>query len=121
MTRLRTEHIRLNRYAHVLQHYQYYKLQALCNGTHVQYFHCRDDCCDSNNSGRCEYDGGIETVEHFIMACGRFEQARADMCTVIEPILYFYKHDYNLKNILFPPRDLRWSHRKMVLDSLCMH
>ena len=69
--------------------------------------------------GRCQFDSAIETVLHFVMECNNYSDIRQSLRQTVEPILKSYNYVYKLKTILFPPKDLRWAHRKMILDSLC--
>ena len=74
ISQLRTEHIKLNKCMHMLQHYPYYKNQIKSDGKLWKYIKCEDDCCISNNSGFCAHCyNKIEDVYHFIMECKMFK------------------------------------------------
>ena len=114
LTQLRTGHIKLNFYFHQLKHVDVYKSNI------NQLLRCDKNCCIENNSGLCVFCvNKIETVQHFVMECKKYEKHRNILYLETMKILYLYEYDFSLKNLLFPPPNIKNQHRKHIFDSLC--
>ncbi len=122
LIQLRSGHIKLNNYLHIQKHQKYYYQMNKLNKGHIQYMICNNKCCENNNSGRCNYCGKIEDVNHFVLICPKYKIQRNLIFDTIQSLhtLYKQKFELTLKNILFPPLH-RWEHRKMVLSSLILY
>ncbi len=114
INQLRTGHIYLYQYSHKLQHYKYYKQH-----TNIQLnIKCEQKCCAKYNGGYCTLCNKPETVIHFIFKCIRFNKLRCKYLIPIQDILMNKNIVFSLKNVLFPPSNLRWMHRKLILNNL---
>ena len=82
---------------------------------------CGLECCQKNNSGMCKHCGTKETVYHFLITCTKYDTLRDYFLACVAEIYTIYDINLTLENILFPPKALSWSHRKMVLDNICKY
>ncbi len=121
LMQLRSEHSPLNLTQHKLQHYKYYKNMHEINNGHLQIMKCDQQCCNLNNSGRCNHCNKIEDVHHFIFNCKQYDNYRQQLLYHVIPIYLQYNMNISLKTLLFPPKSLTWAHRKMVLQSICIY
>ena len=121
LTQLRTGHVKLNFCLHQLNHMDYYKQQYNENNGNInKYLTCNKICCLENNSGHCKYcKNSLETVQHFIMDCKKYNQQRHKFYHKSMQILFLYQLNFTLKNILFPPLNMKNQHRKHIFDLLC--
>ncbi len=119
LIKLRSSHIELNNTKHLLKHHSYYKLQCQINNGHLQYIKCTLNCCKYNNSGKCDNCDSIEDVNHFLLNCNKYDKIRKKLMLMITPIYEYHHVNINLKTILFPPKNMKWCHRKMILANVC--
>eukprot|EP01083_Nonionella_stella_P213864 771000_1 len=115
LSALRSEHIDLNLYQHIVHHLAYYRDQKKYNAPHIQYLICDEDCCKDISSGLCPLDNKRETVYHFVMECGRYIEQRFMLFYSLRKI--FGTKQIILKDILFPI-NFRWFHRKLILRAI---
>jgi len=116
LTQLRTGHIKLNFYGHQLNHMEFYKRNV------DEIFICDKKCCIDNNNGYCSYCGDkTETVHHFIMFCDKYKKQRDILYLESMKVLIMHQLDFSLKNLLFPPSNIKNRHRKHIFDSLCLY
>ncbi len=118
LTFLRSEHIRLNWYFHIRNHYKYYKNQIKTYNNINTKLICTDDCCITNNNGLCMDCNAPETVYHFLIECGKYDMVRQLYIFPIYQLLQQHIQNVSLKDLLFPPINLKWMHRKMILDNV---
>ena len=102
INQLRSQHISLNGYHHILLHYDYYKKQIEENGKITKLLNCLLNCCITNHSGKCNECNIMETVNHFLLICNKYNNLRSQCFWKIERIMDNYGLEFNLKNILFP-------------------
>ncbi len=118
LTQLRTEHIRLNWYFHARKHHKGYKTQILLHKCIKNIIKCDEKCCLTNNKGQCNVCETPETVYHFIIKCRKYNQIRSIHLHPIYKLMKNNKYPLTLKTLLFPPINMKWLHRKMILDSV---
>ena len=116
LTQLRTGHIKLNLCLHQLNHMPFYKDNL------DKFMQCNDICCSDNNSGYCiNCKNQLESVYHFIMECKKYEKQRDILYYETMRIFVIYQIDFKLRNLLFPPPNIKNQHRKHILNSLCTY
>ncbi len=118
LTQLRTEHIRLNWYFHIRKHYKYYKQQIKTYGYIQNRLTCLPNCCTDNNKGLCITCNKPETVYHFIIKCNKYHQLRQIYIHPIYELLQQHFQNISLKHFLFPSLNMKWCHRKMILNNV---
>ncbi len=118
ITRLRTEHIQLNFYYHKRTHYKYYRQQYNNYSYIKQYKQCKDEFCKKYNQGKCIQCKVWETVYHFLCECKNNFMLRTKMIMDINEILIINNLELTLDNILFPPMNLSWNHRKQIFTGI---
>ncbi len=118
ITRLRTEHIQLNYYYHKRNHYKYYQKQYNTYGYIKEYKTCKDECCKQYNEGKCIECKQWETVYHYLFECKVNFMLRTKMIMDIRNILNLYNHNLCLDNVLFPPINMQWNHRKQIFNGI---
>ncbi len=121
LTYLRSEHVRLNWYFHVRRHYKYYKNQIKQYDNISTKLTCTDVCCIDNNNGLCNDCTLPETVYHFLIECGKYDVLRQLYIFPIYELLQQHIQNVSLKDLLFPPINLKWMHRKMILDNIIQY
>eukprot|EP01083_Nonionella_stella_P147185 463944_1 len=122
LTQLRTEHIRIQYYIHKLHHYSYYKEQHRHNHHHIQHIRCTLSDCECKD-GICQFcnDNKYGNVKHLILECPQIDIMREQYIT---PCINLVRRTYHtsplplLQALLFPPKNVRWHHRKMILSSI---
>ncbi|MCP4139576.1 MAG: hypothetical protein GY755_04695, partial [Chloroflexi bacterium] len=92
LTFLRSEHIRLNWYFHIRNHYKYYKNQIQQYNRIQDNLICNAVCCIDNNNGLCNNCQSPETVYHFLIKCDKYDTLRE---FYIHPIYQFLSNDLN--------------------------
>ncbi len=118
LTFLRSEHIHLNWYFHVRNHYKYYKNEIKHHNYIKDQLICIDECCVNNNNGLCIDCDLPETVYHFLIKCEKYSLLRQYYIYPIYELLQQHFDEISLKYLLFPPINMKWYHRKMILDSI---
>ena len=123
LTQLRSQHIRLFEYYHLLNHRNYYKSLSISMHSSIDLLKCIIvGCCDRCNSGLCTVCGINENVFHFLFKCIRYKQERDIMMQTLSGILLNKYHlNINLKNSLFPPNNITIQHRKAILNSVVVY
>ena len=116
LTQLRSGHVKLNFYQHQLNHMMFYKT------TKDRIMICNKNCCVENKNGYCSYCvDKKETVAHFIMECKKYSKQRDILYYSTMKVFYLYEYDFSLKNVLFPPSNIKNEHRKHIFNSLCTY
>ena len=119
LTQLRTQHIRLNECYHMLNHRVYYSTISLLS-LPINLITCIvAGCCDRCSSGLCNVCFLNESVYHFIFECHRYDMQRMTFLrTIMDILLNKYDYNINLKNVLFPPNNVKIQHRKAIFNAL---
>eukprot|EP01084_Bolivina_argentea_P269080 457202_1 len=104
MNALRAQVLNLNLNLHVMKHSKYYRQQNKQQNGHIQFINCSEQCCEENNSGKCEYDNKLETIKHFIIDCNKYQVPRNDLISTITPYYQYYQIPIQLKTLLFVPQ-----------------
>ena len=119
LTQLRTQHILLNEWYHMLNHRVHYSSISLLS-LPIDLITCIvAGCCDRCSSGLCGVCFVNESVFHFIFECTRYDVQRMQLLRTIMAILCDkYQYNINLRNVLFPPNNIKIQHRKAILNSL---
>ena len=63
----------------------------------------------------------METIHHFTMECNHYNKKRFVLYCESMKILIQYQMKLTIKNILFPPINMSYQHRKHLYDLICSH
>ncbi len=117
INQLRTGHIKINAYFY----YQSFCHRRSINIQSEKPLKCILECCSKCNGGYCIHCEVFEDVHHFLFQCQQYIVLRTKYINTIFRILHWYQIQISMKAILFPPKNMSWKHRKMVLYNICKY
>lgn len=120
LNQLRTGHIKLNFYFHMINHRQYYQQININNNLSNIYYKCKsiNPSCIKCNFGFCSNCDELETVLHYLLQCTKYIKQRHYMMHKIDNIFMKYNELPTLKNILFCPVQFTPMHRKEIYSAI---
>ena len=122
ITQLRTQHIRLNEYYHLLNHRKEYKMLKYVMSSTMKYIQCIAECCGRCNFGLCIECAVNENVRHFMLFCSLYMTQRHKYLYSVQSLLINKYHiASSLRNLLFPPPNVTNQHRKAILTSVAKY
>lgn len=122
ITQLRTQHIRINEYYHILNHRIAYKLSNMIISSTMKYIQCAVECCGRCNFGLCIACGVNENVHHFLLYCDLYAKQREKyLHTIFALLIDKYNMAHSLRNLLYPPPNVTNQHRKAILTSVAKY
>ena len=117
ITQLRSQHVRLNEYYHLLNHRIQYQLSNIIITSTMKYIRCVAECCGRCDFGQCIPCGANESVHHFILFCRLYNRQRTKYLHTVQALLINKYHiAASLRHLLFPPPNVTIQHRKAILQ-----